>query len=917
MRNKLRFVFRRDRFHRELAEEMDFHREMLEAEKAREGLDREAAVASASRQLGNTMLAGEYARDAWIISWLDTLLADVRYSLRTMAANKAFSGLAILSLALGIGANTAIFSFMDSILVRSLPVPDPESLVVLYWTAKDTRRDFVMKSMSGSTYSDPLSGVTAGIFPFPALEVFQRQDAVFSAVFAHCAAREVRRVNLAINGQAETATGWNVSGDYFRGLAIPPAAGRLIDSSDDRPGAEPVAVLSHAFGRKRFGDAPHAVGQPILIDNLPFTVVGVTPPGFFGVDPAAAPDFYLPMHANEVLGAGKQFGFQPGRFLDRNYYWIQVMGRLRPGVTVAQAQATLAPAFQQWAAASAANERERANLPALLVTEGAGGLDSLRRRYSQPLFVLVALVGLILALACANVANLLLARASTRRREMALRAAVGASRSRLVRQLLTESVLLAGMGGILGLLFAAWGIRVLTLLLANGRANFTLHAELNGHVLGAAAALSLVTGVLFGLAPALHATRVNLIPGLKAARDGREAFRVVRRIGLTHLLVASQIAISLLMLAAAGLFVRTLSNLESVALGFNRDNVLLFQLDARKAGHKDPEIAAFYRDLRNRFGAIPGVRDASLSEDSLIGAGTGLPISVSGAPPGPGSSILSVGPAFFRTMQIRILAGREFEESDQPGSPAVAVVNEAFAKAALAGRYPLGQHLILWDNGRAARDMEIIGVAGNARYGGLTNDIPPVVYMPYDQGYPRPDQMVYALRTVGDPLRHVASVREIVRRADPRVPVSDVRTQAADIDQAINQEITFARLCSAFALLALVIACVGLYGSVSYTVARRTGEIGIRLALGAQAAGVVRMVMSEVLLLVAVGLAVGLAMALGTSRFVGSFLYGMKPNDPLTLSLAVLTLLGAALVASYAPARRASRIDPMIALRQD
>jgi macrolide transport system ATP-binding/permease protein len=921
LRNKLLFLFRRDRYDRELAEEMEFHREMLELETTRQGLEREAAAVSARRQLGNTIRAREDSREVWVVAWLDTLVADLRYAGRMMTVNKAFACLAILSLALGIGANTAIFSFMDSILLRSLPVPDPGSLVILNWHARDVRHDFVMQSMSGATHDDPRAGTTAGIFPYPALELFRRNDSVLSTAFAHCQYWQVRRLNVAIQGQADLATGWNVSGDYFRGLGVLPAAGRLIIPDDDLAGAAAVAVVSHGFSERRFGGAANAAGRSILVDNLPFIVVGVTPPGFFGVDPGASPDVYLPMHANELLGAGRQFGFRREDYLARNYYWIQIMGRLRPGVSLAQAQSALAPAFQQWVATTATNERQRANLPALVVREGAIGLDSLRRQYSQPLYVLMTLVGLILALTCANVASLLLARAAARGREMALRLSVGAGRLRIVRQLLTESLLLASLGGALGVLLAIWGIRFLTLLLANGRAGFTLHAELNWRVLGVATALTLLTGVLFGLAPALQATRVDVMPALKAARTGRaRAAHSVRRAGPSHLLVVSQIAISLVMLVAAGLFVRTLSNLRSIPLGFDRENVLLFELDARKAGHGDPEIASFYGDLRKRFGVIPGVRRASLSSTSLIRSGDGLPIGVSGSPPDPKNRLLTVGPGFFTTMGISILAGRDFEDGDRPGSPAVAVVNEVFAKANFGDRSPLGQRLTLWkaeEGGRLARDMEIVGVSRNALYGGLTRDIPPVVYMPYDQGYPLPDQMVYALRTSGSPLQHVASVREIVRQADARVPVSEVRTQAADIDQTINREITFAELCSGFAFLALVIACVGLYGTVSYNVARRTGEIGIRIALGAERGAVVLMVLREVLGLVAWGLAIGMAAALGASRLIASFLYGTSANDPLTLSMAAIGLVVAALLAGYAPARRAARIDPVTALRHE
>jgi predicted permease len=917
---KLRWLTQRRNKEAELHEELQFHLDEEAEERQGEELTEEEAKWAARRELGNLTLIHEDTRATWGWTILEQLGQDLRYACRTLAVNRVFSLLAVSSLALGIGANTAIYSFMDAILLRSLPVPDPESLVVLNWHAR-TERDSVMKSMSGRTYEDAQSGVTAGIFPFPAFELLRNNHEIFSTVFAHCQYRDVRSLNVTIGGRADLAVGWNVSGDYFRGLAVAAAAGRLIMADDDRAGAPSLAVVSHAFGQRYFGEAANAVGRAIRINGLPFTVVGVTPPEFFGVDPAAAPDIYLPMHVIELLGAGQQFGFRPEDWLDQNYYWIQIMGRLRPGVTLAQAQAALAPTFRHWIADTAANDGERANLPELIVKDGAGGLDSLRREYSQPLWLLMTLVGLILVLACANVANLLLARAAVRRREMALRLSIGAGRFRIVRQLLTESVLLASLGGALGVLFAIWGMRFLTLLLANGRANFTLHADVNWHVLGVAAALSVLTGVVFGLAPAMNATRVDLVPALKESRAGQQAARPpFRRISVSRLLVVAQVAISVLLLITAGLFVRTLSNLHSVELGFNRQDLLLFQVDARKAGHKDPEVAAFYTDLRTRFSAIPGVRHASLGQDSLIAAGHGLPISAAGVPPNPATRFLMVGPAFFTTMQIPILAGRDFDERDRSGSPAVAVINEVFATRTFGDRNPLGQHLTLWEPGeqqRPGRDMEIVGVSRNARYGGLTGAIPPVVYMPYDQGYPQPDQMVFALRTVGEPLRYVNTVREVVRQADAGVPVSDIRTQTADIDRTINQEITFARLCSGFAILALLIACVGLYGTVSQTVAHRTGEIGIRMALGAPHRRIVWMVLREVSVLAAVGLAVGLAAALGTSGFVASFLYEVKPNDPVALTLPVMIFLSAALLAGYVPARKASRIDPMTAIRQD
>jgi macrolide transport system ATP-binding/permease protein len=912
---KLNWLAQRRRKEAELRDELQFHLDEEAEERQDEGFAQEQAKWAARRDLGNLGLLKENTRAAWGWTMLEQLGQDSRYALRTMAANKTFSALVILSLALGIGANTAIYSFMDTILLRSLPVSEPESLVVLNWHARPSQRgSFVMHGMSGHTWGDSKVGETAGIFPFPAFELFRKSDTVFSSVFGYF---PTGSLNLTSKGQADLANGEYVSGDYFRGLEVPLAAGRLIIPDDDRVGAPAVAAISQGLSQRRFGGPANAVGQLILINNVPFTVVGVTPPEFFGVDPGVAPDLYLPMHTNLLVEAANPFGAGADRYLDRNDYWIEVMGRLRRGVSLVQAQAALAPQFRQWVADTATNDRERANLPALVIKEGAGGLDNLRRQYSKPLYVLMAMVGLILAIACANVANLLLARAAGRKREIALRLSVGAGRFRVVRQLLTESVLLALLGGALGVLFAIWGIRFLTLLLANGRTAWTLHADLNWHVVGVAAALSLLTGVLFGLAPALQSTRVDVLSAIKETQAGQPgARRSFRRASLSHALVAVQIAFSLLMLVAAGLFVRTLTNLQSVEVGFNRNNVLLFELNARKAGHKDPEILTFYGDLRKRFSAIPGVRNASLSISPLIEAGHGTNISVPGKPADPATRYLTVGPAFFTTMQIPILAGREIEERDHAGSPAVAVINEVFAKANFADENPLGRHLTV-GVGAKARDVAIIGVSKNARYGGLKRETPPVVYIPFDQGYPPPRQMVYELRTAGDPLIYANTVREIIHQADAGVPVSNLETQAAEIDRTINQEIVFAQLCTAFAILALAIACVGLYGTISYNVARRTGEIGVRMALGAQRGGVVRMILRQVFVLAALGLAIGVPVALGTSKLVGSFLFEMKSNDPLAFMAAVAILLGAAILAGYAPARRASRIDPMVALRHE
>lgn len=914
---KLHWLTRRAAKEAELREELEFHMEEEAEERTSEGLPKEEALWAARRELGNLAIVQESTRAAWGWTVLEQLGQDLRYAVRTMLRNRAFTTLAVGSLALGIGANTAIYSFMDSLLLRALPVPDPESLAVLNWHSREARGprpNHVMHGMDGSTWADG-NGETGGIFPFGAFELLRENRSIFSSLFAYY---ESKRHNLTIHGQAEIADGEYVSGDFFRGLAVPPAAGRLIVPDDDRPSAAPVVVISTRLGERRFSSAANAVGQSILIDNRPFTVIGVTAPEFFGVDPEVNPDFYVPMRMNLVMDRTASWAVTPEQYLDKHHYWIQMMGRLNPGVTLVQAEATLAPVFHQWVEATASNDRERESLPALRVKEGAGGLDTLRRRYSKPLYVLLAMVGLILAIACANIANLLLARAAARRREMAVRLSIGAGRLRLVRQLLTESICLAFAGGAIGTGLAFWGVRFLTALLANGQEDFTLRAELNWHVLAATMALSVLCGAVFGLAPAMQSTRADVIPALKervTARLGWRRSPSFRPVSLSQVLVVSQIVISLLVLVAAGLFVRTLSNMQSIQMGFNRENVLLFQVNARQAGHLDPEILTFYEDLRQRFAAIPGVRNATLSHASLLSAGRGLEVSIAGTPVAKETRILHAGPRFFSTMQIPLLLGREIDERDTPASRSVVVVNERFVQAHFSGENPLGLHIL---RGGPPREMEIVGVVSDAHYGPLKDDTRPVLYIPYNQEVrPQVQQMVYALRTAGDPLAYVKTVREIVHQADRRMPLMDVRTQAAEIDRAMNQEIIFARLCTGFAILALVIAGVGLYGTTAYGVSRRTGEIGIRMALGAQRGVVVRMILRQVLVLAALGLAIGLPMALGASKLLQSFLYGMTANDPLAVTAAVGILLGAVFFAGYLPARRASRIDPVTALREE
>jgi predicted permease len=624
-------------------------------------------------------------------------------------------------------------------------------------------------------------------------------------------------------------------------------------------------------------------------------------------------DFFISMRSAHSTSLGNE---RARRFIDKNYYWVEMMGRLRPGIRLEQADAELSSKFRQYAESTASTAEEKADLPALSLLAGGSGTDSLRRQYSQPLYVLMSFVGLILGIGCANIASLLLARASARRREIAVRLSLGASRLRLIRQLLTESVMLSLAGGALGVAVGAAGIRFITWLLSNGRSNFSLHAELNWPVLGFTIALALVTGLLFGLAPALQATKPDVTPALKEAR----ASATPGRLRLGKLLVVAQIALSLLLVVAAGLFVRTLTSLNSVELGFNRQNLLVFSLNAKPAGYEGAALASFYVGLRSRLSTVPGIRSVSISDFALVSgafAQTGVNIPGVPTPRGrePGTSELKVGPNFLSTMQIPVMLGREIQERDTASSVKVAVVNEVFAKKYFHDRNPLGRRFGL-SEGNAA-EVEIIGVARNSRYNSLKRDIPPVVYHPYTQDLRSIGGVTFELRTDAEPTAMASTIRTIVHEADSRVPVSSLNTQSRIIDQTINQERAFAQLCVCFAVLALLISSVGLYGTMAYSVARRTSEIGIRMALGAARRRVVWSVLREVLRLAATGVTIGIALAWGTSRYLESFLYGVKPNDAVAISMSVFILAAASVLAGYVPAARASRIDPIAALRHE
>jgi predicted permease len=910
---RLQWFLHRGRYEREMQEEIEHHL-------ALKALEYES-VDAARRQFGNITLVKEDSRRMWIGTFLEQLTQDVRYALRAMGASKLFMAMAILSLALGIGANTAIYSFMDAIMLRAMPVGRPRELAILNLRIKGDAQ--VMHNRHGSGYREAGGSFSTPNYPYPAFEFLRDNNHVFSSLFAYASAG---RLNLVADGQAELRAGEYVSGGYFGGLELAPAAGRLVGPDDDRPGAPPVVVISYGFWQRRYGGQASAVGKQLVIDGHPMTIIGVAPPEFFGVRLQSGVQVFIPVRQAPLLDA-----YQRGVakwYVDKHTYWIEMMGRLKPGVSLAQAEAELEPQFHGWVMDSAENDGERAIMPSLWVQEGGSGVDALRRQYSKPLTVLMTMVGLILLIACANIANLLLARAETRRREMAVRLSLGAGRLRVMRQLLTESILLSLCSAGLGIFLASLGIRGLTWLLANGREGFTLQAQLDWQVLTFTLLVAVTTGVLFGLAPAIQATKIDITPALKESRSGssrNQTRRLNLPFGLSHVLVVSQIAISLLLVAAAGLFVRTLGNLESVELGFNRENVLLFGVNAAQAGYKESAIKSLFLDLQHRIQLLPGVRGVTMSTVTLVSNSTNSTgISMPGAPPAgriaPSTMVTMVGPKFFETMQIPILAGRPVGEEDQEGMPVKAVVNEVFARKYFPGQSPVGRHFFAFGSkGQLGVDLEVVGVARNARYDSLKQEVPPVTYLSYLQPIPRWPVLgiTFEVRTSGDPLALAGTVRKIVHHVSPGVPVSDISTQSRQIDGTIVQERTFAELCSCFGALALIMACVGLYGTMAYAVSRRTSEIGIRMALGAERARIIWMVLRQVLLLGAVGVAVGLAAVWETTAFLKGYLFGLQPNDPLTVGAAVAILVACAVLAGYAPARRASRIDPMVALRHE
>jgi len=820
---------------------------------------------------------------------LDALLQDLRYALRALRSTPGFAAVAILSLALGIGANTAIFSLIDSVMLKTLPVHHPEQLLA------------VTNSQNREAFTNPLWE-----------QIRDRQD-VISGVFSGLFAYTFNRFNIASGGEVRYIEGSEVSGAFFDTLGVGTVLGRPLTLADDKRGGPGAAVLSYDFWQRAYGGRVDILGRPISLNGHPFPIVGVAAPGFSGVQIGHAVDVMVPICIEAILNP-------ENNSLDRRGdWWLNIIGRPKPGYSPAQVKAhlnTMAP------------EIFKATLPPLLrdakvgqflastfdIAAAGKGLSSVRDQYRLALLTLMVIVGVVLLIACANVANLLLARAATRQKEIAIRMALGSGRARLIRQLLTESLLLSVCGAALGVVFAKWGTRLLIGLLSNSRTSVFLDLSIDGRMLAFTAAVAILTGLLFGLAPAWRGTRVEPQTAMKANSRG-----VIEgsSFGLGKALVMLQVALSLVLVVGAGLMLATFWKLTSLDTGFDRQNLLLVQIGLGNANYPEDRRAPAYRLMLDRVRTLPGVRSASFSGMTPISRrnwGESLVIEGYTARSERDTVVAfnSVSPGYFETMGTAFVAGRDFNRYDTPQSPHVAIVNETFVKKYFRSANPLGKTYRWSPNGTLSEPVEIVGVVKDAKYSSLRDRIPPTSYRAESQEKPRP----FAVLEIRANTNIIPAVKAAMEEVNPDITLQ-FGTLSTQVDESLTREKMLATLSGFFGALALTLAMIGLYGVMSYNVARRRNEIGIRLALGAQQSRVVRMVLGEVAMLIGIGLATGLAMTLATTRFVSSFLYGLTPNDPRILGAAALILAIVAIVAGYLPARRASRLDPMTALREE
>jgi macrolide transport system ATP-binding/permease protein len=918
--------FARKKADHELEEEVRFHLEKQIEINVAAGMSLAEARRHALIEFGGVQKTKEDVREQRWTNAAGVLLQDTRYAFRMFRKSPGFTAIAVLTLALGIGMNTAIFSLIDAVLFSALPVSHPEELVVLRWHAHHQPKlhshssygDCAQKRQGDDGYGCSLS--------LPFLNAVRSQSNLFSGLAAFSGAP---RLDLSGNGAATIVNNAQlVSGDFFTTLGVKTVAGRAFSPGDDTPKAESSVMLSYGYWKSAFGGSPDAVGRTIRLNGLPFIIIGIAEPGFTGLTPGRQNDLWLPLSARARLSQR----WTPKED-DGGSWWLVVVGRPKPGISAKQAEAALSLLFRNETLHEQKPLFTAADAPGVNLLPAQQGLDGGRTRVLQPLYVLMLAVALVLLIACANIAGLLLARAAGRSREIAVRLVLGAKRARLVSQLLVESLLLSVMGGALGLVLALWSARGL-MVLANNNASFTPH--LDWRVLAFTAATAILTGLFFGLIPAFRSLRIDLTPALKAGAGTSAATASgTKWYSLGNFLVVAQVSLAVVALVTAGLLVRTLSNLKNVNLGFDTRNVLVFGLDPALAGYKGPQIDALNRDLQEQFAALPGVTSVSYSWAALLaGSSWDTDIHLPGTSENEkqDSDYMPVGPRFFQTMGIPLKAGRDFSAADfaaaavrssrPPGAPAdptaaptTVIVNETFVRRFFPHANPLGQHIeeLLPDDPKDPRGpgWEIVGVAGDAKYDSLRREISPTMYAA------NAGNASFAVRTAGDPLQLVPVIRDLVNRKDNNLAMFRIATESKQIDSLVSVEQLVARLATFFGLLAVVLACIGLYGLLSYEVTQRTREIGIRMAIGAQRSNVIRLVVVQGIMLAAVGAVVGSGASLGVTRLLKTALYGVTPGDPITLAFCAALLLVVAMAACYLPARRATRVDPLVALRYE
>jgi len=842
-----------------------------------------------------------------------SLFEDLRYGLRQLRRSPGFTAVAALTLALGIGANIAIFSLFNSILLSSVPVRDPNHLVILQWFART-------KPMSGySSFGDCApqiegSGQSGCSFSYPMFQEIRSKTNVFSSLAAFAGPAELA---LTGSGPASIARGELVSGDYFQTLGVGAFLGRTLEPADEAPGAEPVAVLSYAYWINMFAGDASAVGRAISLNHVPIVIVGVAEPRFTRLTPGKTQDMWLPLILGQRLGVGWD-GPVTTSASDPQHdsgWWLAIVARSKPGRPLKQAAAAVNLVFRNALLYGAKPLFKDSDQPGIALVPVQRGLTGIRSGLAEPLYILLAMVGLILLIACTNVAGLMLARATAREREMAVRFALGAARGRIIRQLLTESALLSTFGAAVGVVLAFWAARSLgAFLVANWPWPFGLKVQLDGRVLSFTVAIATLAAMVLGIVPALRTTGVDVVPALKEnAGNGSAISGALKgRFRLGDSLVIGQVALSVLVLAIASLLGRTLVNLKGINPGFDPRQVLLFGINPTLAGYPEPQIRGLYRDLQDRLAALPGVSSVSYSSDALLNGGlwTGqVHIAGQSAKSEVMTQMLAVGPGFFATMRIPLLAGRAFVQSDLGSAQPVAIVNQAFARQFLTGRNPVGSRM---DRRAGDKDIEneIIGIVADTKYDQLNKAMGPTAYMPVEGG-----EAYFEVRAASNPAGLIRAVRQVVGNRDNNLPLLDVRTQSQMVDRLLFNQRLVACLAGLFAVLAIVLVCVGLYGLLSYEVSRRTREIGIRSALGADRRDLLLFVVGQGIAVALVGLAIGVVAALGVTRYMQSMLYGVRPTDPFTFIATAFLVVMVALLACYLPARRAAGVDPMVALR--